>query len=129
MVKIRFLCTVIDTRALIGPCSHVTSHCCQSVTPGMSPAPHYSAYIVIDLSLPFNSFFIQGFLHLLQLASQTCRKSDAINMKTIVAQLVRCRTSNQRVAGSIPGQGTLVCSWARQFIPYCFSLTSCKMGT
>ena len=25
-----------------------------------------------------------------------------------VAQLVRCRTSNQRVAGSIPGQGTLV---------------------
>ena len=26
-----------------------------------------------------------------------------------VAQLVKCRTSNQRVAGSIPGQGTLVC--------------------
>ena len=25
-----------------------------------------------------------------------------------VAQLVRCRTSNQRVAGSIPGLGTLV---------------------
>ena len=46
-----------------------------------------------------------------------------------VAQLVRCRTSNQRVAGSIPGRGTLVCPWARQFIPYCFSLPSCKMGT
>ena len=46
-----------------------------------------------------------------------------------VAQLVRCWTSNQRVAGSIPGQGTLVCLWARQFIPYCFSLPSCKMGT
>ena len=45
-----------------------------------------------------------------------------------VAQLVRCRTSNQRVAGSIPGRGTLVCPWARQFIPYCFSLPSCKMG-
>ena len=45
------------------------------------------------------------------------------------AQLVRCRSSNQRVAGSIPGRGTLVCSWARQFIPYCFSLPSCKMGT
>ena len=29
-----------------------------------------------------------------------------------VAQLVSCRTSNQRVAGSIPGQGTLVCPWA-----------------
>ena len=46
-----------------------------------------------------------------------------------VTQLVRCRTSNQRVAGSIPGRGTLVCPWARQFIPYCFSLTSCTMGT
>ena len=46
-----------------------------------------------------------------------------------VAQFVRCRTSNQRVAGSIPGRGTLVCPWARQFIPYCFSLPSCKMGT
>ena len=30
-----------------------------------------------------------------------------------VAQLVRCRTSNQRVAGSIPGrETTLVCPWA-----------------
>ena len=46
-----------------------------------------------------------------------------------VAQSVRCRTSNQRVAGSNPGRGTLVCPWARQFIPYCFSLPSCKMGT
>ena len=46
-----------------------------------------------------------------------------------VAQLVRYRTSNQRVAGSIPGRGTLVCLWARQFIPYCFSLPSCKMCT
>ena len=46
-----------------------------------------------------------------------------------VAQLVRCRTSNQRVAGSIPGWVTLVRPWARQFIPYCFSLPSCKMGT
>ena len=46
-----------------------------------------------------------------------------------VAQLVRCRTSNQRVAGSIPGQGTWVCPWTRQFIPYCLSLPSCKMGT
>ena len=46
-----------------------------------------------------------------------------------VAQLVRCRTSNQLVAGSIPGRDTLVCPWARQFIPYCFSLPSCKMGT
>ena len=33
-----------------------------------------------------------------------------------VAQLVRCQTNNQMVAGSIPGQGTLVCPWARQFI-------------
>ena len=46
-----------------------------------------------------------------------------------VAQLVRCRTSNQRVTGSIPGRGTLVCPWPRQFIPYCFSLPSCKMDT
>ena len=46
-----------------------------------------------------------------------------------VAQLVRCRTSNQRVVGSILGRGTLVYPWARQFIPYCFSLLSCKMGT
>ena len=46
-----------------------------------------------------------------------------------VAQLVRCRTSNQRVPGSIPGRGTLVCPWARQFIPYCISQPSCKMGT
>ena len=46
-----------------------------------------------------------------------------------VAQLVRYRTSNQEVAGSIPGQGTLVCPWARQFIPYCLSLPSFKMGT
>ena len=46
-----------------------------------------------------------------------------------VAQWVRCRTSNRRVAGSIPGRGTLVCPWARQFIPYFFSLPSCKMGT
>ena len=46
----------------------------------------------------------------------------------IVALLVRCRTSNQRVAGSIPGRGTLVCPWARQFIPYCLSLPSCKNG-
>ena len=29
-----------------------------------------------------------------------------------VAQLVRCWTSNQRVAGSIPGRDTLVCPWA-----------------
>ena len=44
-----------------------------------------------------------------------------------VAQLVMCRTSNQRVAGSIPGHFGR--SWAKQFIPYCFSLPSCKMGT
>ena len=54
---------------------------------------------------------------------------NADTVGDIVAQLVRCRTSNQRVAGSIPGRGTLVCPWARQFIPYCFSLPSCKMGT
>ena len=36
-----------------------------------------------------------------------------------VAQLVRCQTRNQRVAGSIPCCGTLVCPWARQFILYC----------
>ena len=47
-----------------------------------------------------------------------------------VAQLVGCRTSNQRVAGSIPDHsGHFGRSWARQFIPYCFSLPSCKMGT
>ena len=46
-----------------------------------------------------------------------------------VALLVRCRTSNQYVAGSIPGRGTLVCPWERQFIPYCLSLPSCKMVT
>ena len=47
-----------------------------------------------------------------------------------VAQLVGCRTSNQRVAGSIPGHsGHFGRSWAKQFIPYCFSLPSCKMGT
>ena len=47
-----------------------------------------------------------------------------------VAQLVRCRTSNQRVAGSIPRHsGHFGRSWAKQFIPYCFSLPSCKMGT
>ena len=47
-----------------------------------------------------------------------------------VAQLVRCRTSNQRVAGSNPGRlGHFGRSWAKQFIPYCFSLPSCKMGT
>ena len=28
VVEIRFLCNVIDARALIGPCSHVTSRCC-----------------------------------------------------------------------------------------------------
>ena len=44
MVEIRFLCNVIDTRAQIDPCSHVTSRCCQSATPDMSPASHYSAY-------------------------------------------------------------------------------------
>ena len=44
MVEIRFLCNVIDTRALIGPCSHMTSRCCQSVTPGMSLALHSTAY-------------------------------------------------------------------------------------
>ena len=34
-----------------------------------------------------------------------------------VAQLVRCRTSNQRVAGSIPGHsGHFGRSWAKQFI-------------
>ena len=51
--------------------------------------------------------------------------SDSIQKWTItvykvgdkVAQLVRCRTSNHRVAGSILGRGTLVCPWARQFIP------------
>ena len=41
--------------------------------------------------------------------------------------LVRCRTSNQRVVGSIPGRDTLVWLWAKQFIPYCFSLPSCKI--
>ena len=47
-----------------------------------------------------------------------------------VAQLVRCQTSNQRVGGSIPGHyGHFGRSWAKQFIPYCFSLPSCKMGT
>ena len=44
MVEIRFLRNVIDKRALIGPCSHVTSRWCQSVTPGMSPSSHYNAY-------------------------------------------------------------------------------------
>ena len=52
----------------------------------------------------------------------------AHNMHIKVAQLVRCRTSNQLLAGSIAGWGTLVCSWARQFIPNCLSLPS-KMGT
>ena len=28
VVEIRFLSNVIDARALIGPCSHVTSRCC-----------------------------------------------------------------------------------------------------
>ena len=51
------------------------------------------------------------------------------NNRNKVAQLVRRRTSNQRVAGSIPDRGTLVCPLARPFIPYCFSLASCKMGT
>ena len=47
-----------------------------------------------------------------------------------VAQLVRCWTRNQRVAGSIPGHsGHFGRSWAKQFIPYCFSLPNCKMGT
>ena len=42
-----------------------------------------------------------------------------------VAQLVGCRTSNQMVAGSIPGHSDhFGHSWAKQFIPYCF-----KMGT
>ena len=40
--------------------------------------------------------------------------------------MVRCRTSNQRVAGSIPSRGTLVCPWARQWIAYCLSPPSCK---
>ena len=31
-----------------------------------------------------------------------------------VAQLVRCRTCNQLVTGSIPGRGTLVCSQSTQ---------------
>ena len=45
-----------------------------------------------------------------------------------VAQLVGCRTSNQRVAGSIPGHsGQFGRSWEKQFIPYCFSLPSCKL--
>ena len=40
-----------------------------------------------------------------------------ICLRDKVAQLVRCRTSNQRVAGSIPGQGTLVCPWAVSWVP------------
>ena len=31
-------------RALIGPCSHVTSHWCQIATPGVSPTLHYRVY-------------------------------------------------------------------------------------
>ena len=52
---------------------------------------------------------------------------DMCLTRDMVVQLVRCQTSKQRVAGSIPGRGTLVCPWARQFIPYCFSLPSCKI--
>ena len=60
--------------------------------------------------------------------SWTC--GDVIKCGDKVAQLVGCRTSNQRVAGSIPGHsGHFGRSWERQFIPYCFSLPSCKMGT
>ena len=56
--------------------------------------------------------------------------TQPLNIRDKVAQLVGCRTSNQRVAGSIPGHsGHFGRSWARQFIPYCFSLPSCKMGT
>ena len=64
MVEIRFLFNQIDTRALIGPCSHVTSRCCQSVTPGMSPAPYYSAYS--NWSLATYPFFSSGHLLVIQ---------------------------------------------------------------
>ena len=66
MVEIRFLCNVIDTRALIGPCSHVTSRCCQSATPGMSPASHYSAYSNWSLATyPFFSLSKPGHIHVI----------------------------------------------------------------
>ena len=38
-----------------------------------------------------------------------------------VAQLVTCWTSNQWATGTISGRGTLICPWARQFIPYCLA--------
>ena len=64
-----------------------------------------------------------AYIHCGQWAAQ--RSKGSIYDK--VAQLVRCRTSSQRFAGSIPGHsGHFGRSWAKQFIPYCFSLSSCK---
>ena len=45
MLAIRFLCNEINTRDLIGPCSHLFHMIsARSVTPCMSPALHYRAY-------------------------------------------------------------------------------------
>ena len=42
--EVRFLCNVMDTRALlIGPCSHRPRADARSVTLGMSPALHHGA--------------------------------------------------------------------------------------
>ena len=80
VVEIRFLCNVIDARALIGPCSHVTSRCCQSVTPGMSPACNYRAYS--NWSLATYPFFSSSKVKR-HLVGEVHTKANNINVYTI----------------------------------------------
>ena len=80
------------------------------------------------LALSFYSEHI--FCIILLLSLEMLLSCDMMMFGDKVAQLVRCRTSNQRVAGLIPGHPVhFGRSWAKQLIPYCFSLPSCKMGT
>ena len=57
MLVHRFLCNVNDTRALIGPCSLVTSPLCQIRNP-LHVQPSTITHIVIGPLLHINSFLI-----------------------------------------------------------------------
>ena len=88
----------------------------------------------------FASFCFWG-KSLRQWKGQTCKKiffsfiyvQICYGCSVVYARRQSCSIAwlgvGQFVTGSIPDRGTLVCSWARQFIPYCLSLPSFKMGT
>ena len=90
MVEIRFFCDEIDTRSLIGPCSHVTSRCCQicDFSTFKSKVKHYQ--ISSEFSNGFKWFQI----------AKTFRLGSVISL---------CATSDRGGKGAIPTSNYYSC--------------------